>query len=281
LALAVCALVANSAVSAAPDEIKLSPEDMMEKTLARAAKEKRYVIAYFGRSATPTLKAFREASGKWLARAGHGTKFIIGYAAVSENPSAESDTCFQGLMDKLDPVPKAWATSREAATPCVFLFAPDGKITAFGTGAEWGDDTDANIATFLMKLGITGGAIPIRPELDSSAASTPAPPAPFAAASGKADIGVVVVGVDEATAKRLKLNVGEGVTVVAVAQDGSADKGGLEVDDIILKVNGVNVFEVIEFQKALDSCKPGTPATLEILRNEKPATVKVEVGVKP
>jgi hypothetical protein len=266
---AVWVLAAGVALGAAPPEENLEPEVMLEKNLAQAAKEKKYVLAYFGRAATPTLKAFREAAGKWLGRAGRGAKFIVCYATVSETPTPDSDTCFQGLMDKLDPVPKAWATNREVATPCIFLFDPDGKIVGYGTGADWGDDTDANIAQFLTKLGITGGAIPLPRESDVTPVAAPAPEK-----SGKPDLGIVVGAVDEATAKQLKLEVDEGVTVLGISQD------SLEVGDIIIKINGVRVFNVSGFQKELEACKVGTAATIEVLRDEKPVSVKVVVGSK-
>ncbi len=74
---------------------------------------------------------------------------------------------------------------------------------------------------------------------------------------------------------------GKGFAVTAVNKDGPADKAGLKADDVILKLNGKDVDDLMEFVKQVKSSKPGDKLTLTIKRDDKEQEIKVTVGDPP
>ncbi len=72
-----------------------------------------------------------------------------------------------------------------------------------------------------------------------------------------------------------------GVWVTQVTPDGPADKAGLQVEDIVLSVNGTATADTWTLQTLVAAARPGAVVTLKILRNKKESEVKITLGEMP
>jgi len=74
-----------------------------------------------------------------------------------------------------------------------------------------------------------------------------------------------------------------GLVVKEVKADGPAAKAGLKVDDLILKLDGVDMAEAEtgELVKMVSAMRPGTVISVEIKRGSEARTVKVKLGPRP
>jgi hypothetical protein len=73
---------------------------------------------------------------------------------------------------------------------------------------------------------------------------------------------------------------GKGVRLAGVAPGSPAEKSGLKEGDVITKVDGKDCEEVKAYSALFFSKRPGQEMTLDYLRDGKPATLKVVLGVK-
>lgn len=69
-----------------------------------------------------------------------------------------------------------------------------------------------------------------------------------------------------------------GVKIIEVGPNSPAAAAGLQVGDIVLRFNGRPVNQVSALRAAIAVTAPGTRATLDLLRDAKPATVEVEIA---
>jgi serine protease Do len=90
-------------------------------------------------------------------------------------------------------------------------------------------------------------------------------------------IGVSVVDLDDAAAKKLKAKSGSGVVVSEVAAKSPGEKANIGVNDIITKVNGTAVRSAREMQRAILALPPGEEADLIVVRNGTLFRTKVAV----
>lgn len=70
----------------------------------------------------------------------------------------------------------------------------------------------------------------------------------------------------------------QGVFVGSVEPNTPAEDGGLEISDVIVKVNGEKVKDVTDFRFKVARQKPGDTVELVILRNGKEKTLKFKLG---
>ncbi|MES2778919.1 MAG: M20/M25/M40 family metallo-hydrolase [Bacteroidota bacterium] len=68
---------------------------------------------------------------------------------------------------------------------------------------------------------------------------------------------------------------GKGVKVDAVTEGKPAQLGGILGGDIVTKMGDVTIHNIYDYMKALSLFKKGEEASIEILRNEKPMSLKV------
>jgi Zn-dependent M28 family amino/carboxypeptidase len=68
---------------------------------------------------------------------------------------------------------------------------------------------------------------------------------------------------------------GKGVKVDAVTEGKPAQLGGIIGGDIVTKMGEVTINNIYDYMKALGTFEKGKEATIEILRNEKPLSLKV------
>ncbi len=91
----------------------------------------------------------------------------------------------------------------------------------------------------------------------------------------RAYIGVVIRNVDAKIAKELNLNVNEGVIVDELLDGGSAKEAGVEIGDVIIKIDDVNVKTAAELQEVIGRQRPGNKINVEVLRKGKKKNISV------
>ena len=94
-------------------------------------------------------------------------------------------------------------------------------------------------------------------------------------------LGATISSLDSEMAKQFKVPDSNGALVQDVTPGGPADKAGLKEGDIIRKLNGQTVEGSDQLTTTVADSSPGTVATLEILRDGKPMTLKVTLGERP
>lgn len=78
-----------------------------------------------------------------------------------------------------------------------------------------------------------------------------------------------------------KLGVKEGALVGDVTKDSAADKGGIEVKDVILKVDGKPVRSAWELRHVVQSIAPGTEVKVVVMRDGKQQTLSIKLDEAP
>ncbi len=77
-----------------------------------------------------------------------------------------------------------------------------------------------------------------------------------------------------------KLGTKEGALVGSVSKDSPAEKGGVEVKDVIVKINGKDIKNAIDLRRTVSALTPGTQVTLNVFRDKKEKTLTVKLGEK-
>src|SRR5690606_39281554 len=62
---------------------------------------------------------------------------------------------------------------------------------------------------------------------------------------------------------------------------GPGDKGGLQVGDVILKLNDQDIVMSSDLPHAVGRLRPGTRATMQVMRGGKREQLTVEIGALP
>jgi len=103
--------------------------------------------------------------------------------------------------------------------------------------------------------------------------------------SGRGFIGIQAQDVDPAVAAQLGLNVQSGVLVRGFANDAAgvspAQQAGLQVNDVITKVNGTAVNDNSDLSGALQNQGPDAKVSLTVVRGNSTLTISVTLGERP
>lgn len=91
-------------------------------------------------------------------------------------------------------------------------------------------------------------------------------------------LGIVMQEVDRKLAKSFGMDKPGGALIARVLPDSPAAQAGLKAGDVVLKYNGEEVISYRTLKPLVGSSLPGDTITLELLRQHKVVTVKVEVG---
>jgi serine protease Do len=94
-------------------------------------------------------------------------------------------------------------------------------------------------------------------------------------------LGAQVADVTQALASQFKAPDTQGSFVQDVTSDGPSAKAGLKAGDIIRKFNGHAVEGAGQLIAMVTAASPGSVATLDILRDGQPMTIKVTLGQRP
>jgi Do/DeqQ family serine protease len=91
-------------------------------------------------------------------------------------------------------------------------------------------------------------------------------------------LGVTITTIDEDTAEALGAEVDHGALVSNVQPDSAAEEAGLQVDDIIVEVNGERIGNSRDLANAIGLKGPGDEVTIEYLRNGERQTATAALG---
>ena len=91
-------------------------------------------------------------------------------------------------------------------------------------------------------------------------------------------LGIGITSVDPQNAKFFNLPTASGALVDQVNPDTPASRAGIKQGDVIRKLNGKEIANNSELQVAVNELTPGTPITLDIIRDGKPMTIHATVG---
>jgi len=94
-------------------------------------------------------------------------------------------------------------------------------------------------------------------------------------------LGVSIQDIDENMARALKLNTRDGAIISQIMSDSPAGKFGLKDQDIILKVNDVEVKDASHLKNLVGQARPNEKVVLTILRDNKEQKINLELGTRP
>jgi serine protease Do len=94
-------------------------------------------------------------------------------------------------------------------------------------------------------------------------------------------IGVVIQPVTKELAESFGLGKAGGALVSSVEKGSPAEKAGIEAGDVILKFDGKIVASSEDLPRLVGSSKPGTKASVQLMRNKATREVTVVVGEMP
>ncbi|MBN7798177.1 DegQ family serine endoprotease [Parahaliea mediterranea] len=91
-------------------------------------------------------------------------------------------------------------------------------------------------------------------------------------------LGVTIQNVDKTLAESFGLDRPRGALITQVAEDGPADKAGLEAGDVILRFDGRKIDTSSDLPHVVGLIAPGTKVPVDIVREQKRRSIKVTVG---
>jgi serine protease Do len=94
-------------------------------------------------------------------------------------------------------------------------------------------------------------------------------------------LGVVIQEVNKDLAESFGLDKPAGALVAQIQDDGPAAKGGLQVGDVILSMNGQPIVMSADLPHLVGALKAGAKANLEVIREGKRKNVELTVGAIP
>lgn len=94
-------------------------------------------------------------------------------------------------------------------------------------------------------------------------------------------LGVGIADLDDVVAESMGLDGTAGAVISTITDNGPARDSDLQVEDVIVGVDGVDVENTDDLRKRIASIAPGTEVELEVIRDGAPVTVAIELGELP
>ncbi|HRI61672.1 MAG TPA: trypsin-like peptidase domain-containing protein [Saprospiraceae bacterium] len=96
----------------------------------------------------------------------------------------------------------------------------------------------------------------------------------------RAYLGVDIAPMDSYLANKLGVDYVQGVAVMKVYDDGSAASSGIQVKDVVTKINGKNVTSTSELREMVGRSKLGETVTVTVLRDGKEKEIPVRLKTR-
>ena len=94
-------------------------------------------------------------------------------------------------------------------------------------------------------------------------------------------LGVVTTPLTQALAQQVGLRAVVGAMVTAIKSGSPADRAGIQIGDVIVRINGTIIESPNTLQKVLSDKKAGSKVQVNIVREGREYTVAVEVADLP
>jgi serine protease Do len=94
-------------------------------------------------------------------------------------------------------------------------------------------------------------------------------------------LGVQIADLDAPMAERLKMKEQGGAVVMMVGADSPAEKAGVQLEDVIVAINGQKVDSSSRLRLIVSGTKPGSLIPIELLRNGQPMTLNATLEALP
>lgn len=94
-------------------------------------------------------------------------------------------------------------------------------------------------------------------------------------------IGVEVQELTPELAESFKLGVAQGALIAGILRGGPADRAGIRPGDILVDVSGTTVTDSSSMLNAVAALKPGSSATVRVIRSGKKLELAITVGRRP
>lgn len=94
-------------------------------------------------------------------------------------------------------------------------------------------------------------------------------------------LGVYIQDVNDALAKALDLTDREGVIVTQIMEDSPAETAGIEVEDVVLTLNGTKIRNSAHLKNVVSSIRPGARAEVGLIRGKDRMTLSVVLKELP
>lgn len=94
-------------------------------------------------------------------------------------------------------------------------------------------------------------------------------------------LGVQIADLDSTMAERLHMKEQGGAVVMMVGSGSPAEKAGIQLEDVIVSINGQKVESSSRLRLIVSGTRPGTAIPIELLRNGKPMTVTATLEALP
>ena len=94
-------------------------------------------------------------------------------------------------------------------------------------------------------------------------------------------LGVTIQSLNNDLTESMGLDSNKGALVAEVLEDGPADKGGVKLQDVIIKVNGKDVLDSGHLSRLIAATPVDEAVTLVVIRNGKQKVLTVKLGERP
>ena len=94
-------------------------------------------------------------------------------------------------------------------------------------------------------------------------------------------LGVEAIEITPTLAKKLSLNISNGLLVTATVKNGPTEQAGVMPGDIVTSINGLSVTDRRRSISQITDIFPGEPIKLVVLRNNQPLEITATAGERP
>jgi len=158
----------------------------------------------------------------------------------------------------------------------------DSQAQVVGMNTAVASSSSGNAPTQNIGFAITVDSVkPLLSQLRKGGTGGAGPSGPAAVPANSAYIGVTVGSVTPALQVQDHLTPSSGALVLSVEPGSPAEKAALQVNDVIVSLNGTTISNPTDLHAAIHPLKPGDQVALGIYRAATRMTVNVTLGVVP